>query len=149
VQAATRRAFSSAEAEWLSRLDDIQLTPSHRLIDFLDGCSDIGISWSLNKVLLARMKVEGSTIEVMGVEPNGDVHIPWSIGGRKDMFRNFAEKLAEGIPGAVAYETPKQWNVAKVGKKLLKVLELLNSTAQVRTALEILNAAMKTAAGTC
>ena len=149
VQAAARRAFSSSEAEWLSRLDGIQPTPSHRLIDFLDGCIDIDVSWSLNKVLLARMKVGASTIEFMAVEPNGDVHIPWSIGGRKDMFRSFAEKLAEGIPGAIAYETPKQWNVAKVGKKLLNVLELLDSSAAVRTALEILNAAMKTAAGAC
>jgi hypothetical protein len=149
VQAAARRAFSSSEAEWLSRLDGIQPTPSRRLVDFLDSCSDIDVSWSLNKVLLARMKVEGSTIEFMAFEPNGDVHIPWSIGGRKDTFRRFAEKLAEGIPGAIAYETPKQWNVAKVGKTLLNVLELLDSSAAVRTALEILNAAMKTAADTC
>jgi hypothetical protein len=149
VQAAARRAFSSSEAEWLSRLDGIQPTPSRRLVDFLDSCSDIDVSWSLNKVLLARMKVEGSTIEFMVVEPNSDVHIPWSIGGRKDTFRSFAEKLAEGIPGAIAYETPKQWNVAKVGKKLLNVLELLDSSAAVRTALEILNAAIKTAAKTC
>ena len=94
------------------------------------------------------MKVEGSTIEFMAVEPNGDVHIPWSIGGRKDTFRSFAEKLAEGIPGAIAYVTPKQWNVAKVGKKLLNVLQLLDRLAAVRTALKILNAA-KTAAKTC
>jgi hypothetical protein len=32
-----RRAFSSTEAEWLSRLDGIQPTPSRRLIDFLDS----------------------------------------------------------------------------------------------------------------
>ena len=58
VQAAARRAFSSSEAEWLSRLDGIQPTPSRRRVDFLDSCSDIDVSWSLNKVLLARMKVE-------------------------------------------------------------------------------------------
>ena len=142
VQAATWRAFSSSEAEWLSRLDGIQPPPSRRLVDFLDSCSDIAVSWSLNKVLLARMKVDGSTIEFMAVEPNGDVHIPWSIGGRKEMFRSFAEKLAKDIPGAIAYETPKLWNVAKGGRKLLNVLDLLDSSAAVRTALEILNASM-------
>jgi hypothetical protein len=80
---------------------------------------------------------------------DGDVHIPWSIAGRKEMFRSCAEKLAEGIPGAFAYETPKLWNVAKGGNKLLSVLELLDSSAAVRTALEILNVAMKPAAETC
>ena len=54
-----------SEVEWLSRLDGIQPTPSRRLVGFLDSCSDIDVSWSLNKVLLARMKVEGSTIEFM------------------------------------------------------------------------------------
>jgi hypothetical protein len=65
------------------------------------------------------------------------------------LFRSFAEKLAEGIPGAVAHETPKLWNVAKTDKKLLNVLELLDSSGAVLTALEILNMAMKAASETC
>ena len=142
-QAATHRAFSSSEAAWLSRLDGNQSTPSRRLIDFLDSCVDIDVSWTLNKVLLARMKVDGNTIEFMAVEPNGDVHIPWSIGGSKELFRGFADKLAEGISGAVAHETPKLWNVAKADKKFLNVLKLLDNSAAVRTALETLNVAMK------
>ena len=91
------------------------------------------------------MKVEANTIEFMAVEPNGDVHVPWSISGRKELFRSFAEKLAEGIPGAAAYETPKLWKVAKADRKSLNVLQLLDSSAAVRAALDILNAAMKAA----
>jgi hypothetical protein len=68
----------------------------------------------------------------MAVEPNSAVYIPSSIGGRKEVFRSFAEKLAECISGAVDYETPKLWNVAKAGKKLLNVLELLDRPAAVR-----------------
>jgi DNA-damage-inducible protein J len=45
------------------------------------------------------------------VEPDGRVQVPWSLDGRKDEFRAFAETLAAGIPGALVYETPKQWNV--------------------------------------
>ena len=109
VQSVTLRALSSAQAQWLARLDGIQPTPSRRLIDFLDSCADIAVSWSLNKVLLARMKLGADTIEFMGIQPDGLVEIPWSVGGKKEQFRGFAEQLAGNIAGAVAYETPKQW----------------------------------------
>jgi hypothetical protein len=116
-QTAAGRAFDSSKAEWLSALDGSQPPPSLRLIDLLDSCSDIGVSWSLNKVLLARMKVGEIVIEFMAVAPNGAVHLPWSIGGRKKLFQAFAEKLAKAIPGAEVYETPKLWNVSRPNKK--------------------------------
>ncbi len=92
--------FSTAQAEWLRKLDTIQAPPSRRLIEFLEDCGDLGVSWSLNKVLLARMRVGGATVEFLAVEPDGRVHVPWSIGGRKEEFRAFAETLAAGIQGA-------------------------------------------------
>ena len=76
AQAITGRPISSSEAEWLVRLDNAHPTPSRRLVDLLDSCADIGVSWSTRKVLIARMKVAGITATFMGVEPNGDVHVP-------------------------------------------------------------------------
>jgi hypothetical protein len=143
----TRRAaagiFSSAQAEWLVRLDGIQAPPSRRIIDFLDGCADLGVSWSLNKVLLARMRTGGAVIEFMAVEPDGRVNIPWSIGGRKEIFRGFAETLAAEVPGAIVYETPKLWVVANAARKPLGLIQLLDATAALRRSLEVLHAGMR------
>ncbi len=135
--------FSTAQAEWLRKLDTIQAPPSRRLIEFLEDCGDLGVSWSLNKVLLARMRVGGATVEFLAVEPDGRVHVPWSIDGRKDEFRGFAETLAAGMEGAMVYETPKLWNVVLTGKKPLELLQLLDSTGALRSALEALHTALK------
>ena len=137
------RVFSSKQAAWLATLDAIEPTPSRRLIDFLDSCADLGVSWSLNKVLLARMTVTGKSVEFMGVEPDGTAHIPWQLIDMKDAFRVFAERLAVAIPGAATYETAKWWVVAKPNKKRLNILEVLRDTIALRAALETLHAAMK------
>jgi hypothetical protein len=141
----TPRALSSPQAAWLAHLDGIRPTPSRQLIDFLDSCADLAVSWNLNKVLLARMKVGPSTIEFIGVQPDGLVEIPWSVEGKKQLFRNFAETLAAGIPGAIAYATAKQWVVVKPDKKRLNLMELLHDLPAVKAALEILNSAMREA----
>jgi hypothetical protein len=44
--------------------------------------------------------------------------------------------LAASIPGAIVYETPKLWNVSKVDKRRINVLELLEAAATRRLALE-------------
>ena len=95
------------------------------MVGFLDGCADLGVSWSLNKVLLARMKTENAVIEFMAVEPDGSVQVPWSICGRKDEFRGFAEKLVKGVPGAMVYETPKLWKVTNTDRSCLALPQLL------------------------
>jgi hypothetical protein len=123
---------------WLAELDSGLPPPSRRLIDFLDSCADIGVSWSLNKVLLARMKVATDTIEFMAVRPDGLVEIPWTIGGRKEQFRHFADKLVAGIPGAISYETPKPWIVQRSREECLSVLDLLDNLPAVRAACETL-----------
>jgi hypothetical protein len=138
------RVFSTTQAGWLRKLDTIEDPPSQRLIDFLEGCADIGVSWSLNKVLLARMRAGGSTVEFLAVEPDGRVQVPWSLDGRKDEFRAFAETLAAGIPGALVYETRKQWNVGDANRQPLGLLSVLNSTKALRSALESLHAALRT-----
>jgi HNH endonuclease len=127
-----------SHAEWFASLDAIQSTPSSRLISFVDGCSDLDVSWSLNKVLIVRMTAGGTTVE-FGVQRDGSVEIPWSISGRKDALRRFAETLAAAIPGAIVYETPKLWNVSKADKRRINVLELLDATPTLRLALERLH----------
>jgi len=139
---AAPRVYSPAQAPWLAALDGIHAPPSRRLIDLLESCSDLGVSWSLNKVLLARINAGNAVIEFMAVEPDGRVQVPWSIGGRKAAFRRFAEILAAGVPCAIAYETPKLWNVANAGGRRLGLLQLLDASHALRAALEALHEAM-------
>jgi len=127
-----------SQAEWFAALDAIQPTPSSRLIGFLNGCSDLNVSWSLNKVLIIRMTVGGVTLGLLGVQRDGLIDIPWSIGDKKEAFRDFAQTLAAAIPGAIVYETPKLWVVSKAGKRRVNVLELLDAAPALRLALETL-----------
>ncbi len=129
-----------SEAEWFAALDASLPPPSSRLISFLDGCQDLGVSWSVNKVMIARMKVGSACVEFFGILPDGRVEIPWSGWQSKDIFRSFAETVAAAIPGAVCYETPKTWTVSKPDKKRLYVLELLSATDAIRSGLQEMNA---------
>jgi hypothetical protein len=132
-----------SEAEWFAALDASLPAPSARLISFLDGCKDLDVSWSVNKVMIARMRVGGVCVEFFGIQPDGKVQIPWSAWQSKDVFRSFAETLAAAIPGAICYETPKTWTVSKDQKKRLDVVELLSATPAIRLGLEEMNAKLK------
>ena len=129
-----------SDAEWFASLDAIQSLPSNRLIEFLAGCSDLGMSWSLKKVLIVRMRVGSTVLEVLGIQLDGLVEIPWSIGGKKDAFKGFAETLSAAIPGAIIYETPKHWVVSKAAKRRVNLLEVLEAAPTLRQALETLHA---------
>jgi hypothetical protein len=132
-----------SEAEWFAALDASLPPPSARLISFLDGCKDLDVSWSVNKVMIARMKVGSVCVEFFGIQPDGKVQIPWSAWQSKDVFRSFAETLAAAIPGAICYETPKTWTVSKPQKKRLDVVELLSASEAMRSALKNMNATIK------
>ncbi len=125
-----------SDAEWFASLDMIQPTSSSRLIEFVGGCSDLDVSWSLNKVLIVRMTVGGAIFALLGVQRDGLVEIPYIIGGEKNAFKGFAETLAAAIPGAIVYETPKLWIVSKPDKQRVNLLELLEAAAALRSALE-------------
>ena len=66
--------------------------------------------------------------------------IPWSIGGKKDAFKGFAETLAAAIPGAIVYKTPKHGVVSKAAKRRLNLVEVLDAAPALRPALETLHA---------
>jgi len=131
-----------SEDTWFSEIDRIQLALSSQLLAFVESCADLGVSCSVNNVMIVRMKVNGITIQQFGIESSGEVNIPWLIAGKKKQFRKFAEAVAEAIPGAVAIETRKQWVVKKAGKRV-NVLELLDASKSVRVALEVLNRALQ------
>ena len=126
-------------------MDRIRPGTARRLLDLVEGCADLGVTWSLREVLLVRMTVNGETLKVIGVEPEGVCQVPWSIGGAKDRFRIFAETLAAGIPGAISYGTPRTWTVAKAGKKRLDILELLNAASALQEALAGLKSELEAA----
>jgi 5-methylcytosine-specific restriction endonuclease McrA len=125
-----------SESEWFASLDAIQPKPSSRLTSFVGGCTDLGVSWKLNDVLLVRMAVGDEILNVVGVQKDGSCQIPWSIGRAKAAFKGFAETLAAGIPGAIFYETPKMWVVSKPDKKRINLLELLEALPALRRGLE-------------
>ena len=124
-------------------MDRVRPGTARRLIDFVEDCSDLGVTWSLNKVLLIRLTKGSETLYVVGVTPDGLCEVPWHIGGAKNSFRVFAETLAAGISDAIFYETPRTWTVSKPGKKRLDVLELLDAAPVVREALARLNPDLK------
>ena len=135
-------ASRTTDTEWFASLDAIQPRSSVRLKGFVDSCADLGVTWRLNKVLLVRMEVCGRTLDVVGIQPNGLCEIPWSVDDAKHAFRDFAEKLAASIPGAIFYETPKTWTVSKSGKKRVSVLELLDAAPAMRQGLEVLHSSL-------
>ncbi len=121
--------------EWLAKLDQIRPGVSSRLLEFIDECEDLQVSWSLKKVFRIRIKCGDEKLDIMGIERTGDIEIPWWIGEHKARFRSFTEIIASGIPDAEAYETPKMWRVRKFGRRL-HATELLENLASVRIALE-------------
>jgi HNH endonuclease len=139
VEKTKRDAKTLARQAWFAQFDQIQHDLSSRLLDFIDQCQDLRVSWSLEQVLLVKMQCNGDVLAVFGIERTGDIEIPWWIAGHKARFRSFAETLAAGIPDAQAYETKKMWRVNKAGRRL-HVTELLEHTASVRIALEKLRA---------
>jgi hypothetical protein len=134
---------SSNGANWLASIDPVNAAASRAMVGFLEDCKDLGVSWSLNKVLLARMGTGSAAVAFLAIEPDGRVQVPWSLGGRKDEFRGFAEKLAEGVPGSIVYETPKLWNVANSDRSRLTLPQLLDGLSALRVALETLHSALE------
>jgi hypothetical protein len=140
---ALAKPLTACGADWFANLDRIKPGLADRMIAFLNDCTDMQMSWSANKVLIIRMEVNEVVFQVFGVEANGDVQIPWLIGGQKDKFRSFAEELVTILPDAVAYESPKMWIVKNHGKTPVNVLELLEDAPPVLAALQRLQASLR------
>lgn len=126
---------------WFSEFDRWSAGLSTRLLGFLEGCQDIGVTWKLHAVLIVQMSAGREALAILGITPDGGVEIPWDIAGYKQKFRPFAEAVAAAIPGAVAYETPKMWRVRKDGHNVT-VTDLLEVAPILRAALANLHAAL-------
>jgi HNH endonuclease len=131
-----------SRAEWFASLEAIHPKSSERLVQILDGYADMNVSWNLNKVLIVRVAIGEVALDILGIQSDGLVEIPWAIAGRKNAFRGFAETIADAIPGAIVYETPKHWVVSKAGKRRVNVMELLTAADTLRPALRLLQSAL-------
>ena len=132
-------------AGWATRIDEVWPGVSGELLAFAESCFSLGVSHSINKVMVLRLPTADGPIAPIGIDPELGVLIPWSVGPHKQASRAFAEAIAAAVPGAVAYETPMMWNVRKRGGngKLenLSPLDLLEASDPVRAALEELGTA--------
>ena len=81
-------------------------------------------------------------MDILGIQPDGLVEIPWAIAGQKSAFKCFAETIADAISGAIVYETPKLWVVSKAAKRRVNVMELLEAADTLRPALKLLQSAL-------
>ena len=86
------------------------------LRDLLASLEEInGVSLSIRRNVTVNVVVAGRTLRVLGLSSQGDVDVPWMIDGEKDRFKPFAESVAEAIPEAALYETPRMWRVDGCG----------------------------------
>jgi hypothetical protein len=131
-----------SRAEWFASLEANYPTSSDRLVHVLDGCADLNVSWNLNKVLIVRATIGEVALDILGIQPDGLVEIPWAIAGQKSAFKCFAETIADAISGAIVYETPKLWVVSKAAKRRVNVMELLEAADTLRPALKLLQSAL-------
>ena len=128
---------------WIAEIDRIYPTASTRLLRFAESCADIGVSASISKVMIIRMRVGDITIQPFGIEPNGEVSIPWSLSGMKKQFRHFAHVVADSISDSAVSESPHQWIVKRSGRKV-NVVEFLGALEPIHAALRDLNVALRT-----
>jgi 5-methylcytosine-specific restriction endonuclease McrA len=131
-----RRPRKLSPEQWFAELDRLQPGVSERLLSFLRGCERIQVWWRLDKVMVLNLRTRDTTLNVIGILPNGEVYIPWFIDREKDKFRRFAERLVQAIPDTIVYESPKQWIVRKAGRTPVNILEFLEASSSVHAALE-------------
>jgi hypothetical protein len=142
VRPASPKQANLSRAEWFASLDAIYPASSDRLIQLLNGCADLDVTWKLNKILIVHVTIGKDVLGILGIGPDGLIHVPWDVAGRKDAFRPFAETIANAIPGAMAYEKLTHWVVSKADKRRINVMEFLKAADTLRPALKLLQSAL-------
>jgi 5-methylcytosine-specific restriction endonuclease McrA len=132
------RDVQTGEDAWIAGMDRISAGLAERLAAFVARCEAIGMSRRINKCLMLRIESPRGLVIPIGVEPTGDVQIPWDIGSEKKHFSRFAEIVAGAIPDAVYYETPKLWVVRQYPKAPVALANLLDVSETVLAALAAL-----------
>jgi 5-methylcytosine-specific restriction endonuclease McrA len=129
--APTLEAFQPAHAQALSHL--------------LTLCEAAGVTWALNKALLLRLATRKDPLEIVGINANGTVEIPWSLSSHKTEYKCFVDRLAETIEGSETYVTSKGWwRLHRHGRKL-RLPELLDAGDALVQGIVDLRAAIETA----
>lgn len=119
-------AFSAADRRHLDAL-----------LEVLKSCGALGVFWTVKRVLLVKIQCEDITLSAIGVQPDANVQIPWSIGSYKQAFRSFAETLAAGLLDATVCETEKMWRV-RCSNRLPRLSELMHDPEALRDAFIVL-----------
>jgi hypothetical protein len=135
---------SLTKEQFLAALDHIRPGTAHRLVESLDNCVDLQLSWEVKRTLITRMIIGEFKVLPFVVNSNGTVDTGYTPSA-KDLMKGYAQRLAEAIPGAVAKETPTTWTTTKDGRRLF-IWELLDHKEGCRAALEELNRTLREAA---
>ena len=131
------------QSNWLQHINRHDASLSARIFALIEANADLGITSSLNKVLVVNMKQGNANLTIMGINPDGSVEIPWQIGDYKKSFRIFCEYLSSGISGSQVRETPKLWTVEMTDRRKISVSQLLAAATPLRIALEKLHASLQ------
>ena len=96
------------------------------------------VSLSIGRNVTVNIVSGGRSLGVLGFSLGGDVDVPWLIDAEKDWFKPFAESLAEAIPEAILYETPRMWRVDGCGlaRGQITVDELVGAATVVLAGVE-------------
>ncbi len=117
-----RRGKRMKSTEMTSSMDQLhafQPQYAEQLNTLLQRCVAAGAEWQLKKALLLRLTAAGGVLEILGINQDGTVEIPWSLVDHKPEFRGFVDRLASVIEESEVYCTPKGWwRVRKSGRKL-------------------------------
>ena len=143
----TRTAKSPPSIDdWLAGVTDGDRPDFKRLLQTLDGCADLGVSYSVREILAVKFTQGHTYLTVFGILRDGEVQTPWDIGDYKGEFRSFTELLAASIPGAEPYPTEKMWRIRKDGRQL-HIGELVKAGDGIRQAFEALYRSLRQLSG--
>ena len=129
-------------AAWFAAFDRDHPTHGPRLRALLDEAAIGGVTWRARKVAVLRVPAPDGLVLPLGIEPDGDVYLPWMIGPHKAKIRPFAIAVAAAVPDAIVYETPKLWAARSAHGRPLQVAELLEAAPAVLAAVARLHDAL-------
>ncbi len=130
VQNGPAKPPSNPAADWFAALN---AEDSARLRELLADLAELGVTWSATETLVVTLRHGGATLDLLGVNRDLTVEVPWMVHDHKAELRLFAAALAAGIPGTEVYETRRWWRVRMSGRRLA-LADLLGARPSVHEA---------------
>jgi hypothetical protein len=134
---------SLTKEQFFAALDQVRHGISDRLVEFLESCADLQLTWEVRRTLITRMIIGEFKVVPFVVDSEGRVDTAYTP--NKELTKGYIQKLANAIPGAVARETTKYRTMQKNGH-LVYVWDMLDHKDGARAALEELNRTLREAA---